>query len=58
MPQGPTCEVCGKPDREKPQCFQGCPYCCELHRKVLMKEMTHEQASGDWIYGRSHDRAS
>lgn len=32
------CKVCGKPDNEKPMCFRGEDYCCELHRKQLAGE--------------------
>ena len=41
---GHGCEVCGKTDPQKPMCFRGTPWCCELHRKVLYGEMTLEQA--------------
>jgi hypothetical protein len=33
-----NCEVCGKPDNEKPMCFRNAPWCSENHRKQLQKD--------------------
>ena len=33
------CEVCGKTDPEKPTCFRGEKWCCELHRKMIVGEL-------------------
>lgn len=40
---GHGCEVCGKHDSQKPMCFRGVPWCCEIHRKVVFGELTPEQ---------------
>lgn len=31
-----NCEICGKPDSEKPTCFRGERWCCEKHRKLIL----------------------
>jgi hypothetical protein len=34
------CKVCGKTDDKKPMAFRGEPYCSDIHRKVLLGEVT------------------
>jgi hypothetical protein len=29
------CEICGKPDKDKPMAFRGCRWCCDIHRKQV-----------------------
>lgn len=36
-PPGNPCLVCGTLDRDKPTCFTGERYCCEDHRKAIIK---------------------
>jgi hypothetical protein len=38
------CKVCHKADAQKPMCFRGTRWCCDLHRKVVQGELTVEQA--------------
>lgn len=33
-----NCEVCGKPDSEKPMAFRNKPWCNENHRKVVQND--------------------
>lgn len=35
-----NCEVCGKPDNEKPMAFRMKPWCCEDHRKKIQGNAT------------------
>lgn len=34
-----NCEVCKKPDHQKPMCFRGMKWCSDNHRKVLTGEL-------------------
>lgn len=45
------CRICKKPDHQKPMCFRGEDWCCDLHRKMITGELpveteqeTHEGA--------------
>lgn len=38
-----NCEVCGKPDNEKPMAFRMKPWCCEDHRKKIQGDVKIER---------------
>lgn len=32
------CRVCKKTDDQKPMCFRGEEWCCESHRRIVMRD--------------------
>lgn len=34
------CGVCDKPDDQKPMCFRGEKWCSELHRKIMVGDLS------------------
>lgn len=41
-----ACEVCGKGNDDRPAIFQGKPWCCDDHRKMITGEIPWPRPKG------------